>query len=82
MFFFMMVTARAAMVGVNMDITVAEASMVAQLVGVDATAPVARVMLSQYRTLVLVRSASRIRTSWVSAADAPISSVAPRITSS
>ena len=56
------------------------AEVVAQLVGVLATAPF--LMLSQYSTLVPTSRASRISTSCVSAADAPISSVAPRITSS
>lgn len=57
------------------------APMVAQLVGVPTLVPSA-LMLSQYSTLVPVSRASRIRYSMVSEADAPISSVAPRITSS
>ena len=68
--------------GVSIHMVSAVASMVAGVVGVLTTAPVATVMLSQYRTLVLTSRASRIRVSWVSAAEAPISSVAPRITSS
>ena len=79
-FFFRMVTALLIMVGVSTLRPVALSSIVAQLVGVETKAP--SLTLSQYSTLALVSSASRISFSWVSAAEAPISSVAPRITSS
>ena len=78
--FFSLVTALATMAGVSLD-TASPASISAQEPGVDSTLPSAST-LSQYSTLVFTSSASRIRVSWVSAAEAPISSAAPRITSS
>ena len=85
--FFSLVTALFTMSGVSLAqpslalAAVPPAPMVAQLVGVPTLLP-SSAMLSQYSTLVPVSRASRIRYSMVSEADAPISSVAPRITSS
>ncbi len=76
-----MVTARLIISGVRWQTWVAFSHRPLSAVTAEAL-PSERATLSQYITLVPVYSASRISFSWVSAAEAPISSVAPRITSS
>ena len=93
-FFFMMVTALLIIFGVSsaqpcgvalpppLAAVEPPAPIVAQLVAALIFAPVSLSTLSQYITFVPTSSASRMSFSCVSAADAPISSVAPSITSS